>query len=85
MTAFIMLILGGVAIGTAPIFMRFSEVTPTSAAFWRLLLAIPLLIIWQAYDIRKNKGAATPKLNMKDLKPFIVVSFFFALDLTMWH
>lgn len=85
MAAFIMLILGGIAIGTSPIFMRFSEVTPTSAAFWRLLLAIPLLIIWQAYDIRKNKGAATPKLNMKDMKPFIIVGFFFALDLTMWH
>ena len=85
MTAFILLILGGVAIGTSPIFMRFSEVTPTSAAFWRLLLAIPLLVLWQAYDIRKNKGAATPSLNFKDLKPFIIVGFFFALDLSMWH
>jgi drug/metabolite transporter (DMT)-like permease len=85
MTAFILLILGGVAIGTSPIFMRFSEVTPTSAAFWRLLLAIPQLILWQAYDIRKNKGKATPQLNVKDMKPFIIVGFFFALDLTMWH
>ena len=85
MTAFILLILGGVAIGTSPIFMRFSEVTPTSAAFWRLLMAIPLLILWQAYDIRKNKGKATPQLNVKDMKPFIIVGFFFALDLTMWH
>lgn len=84
-TAFILLILGGVAIGTAPIFMRFSEVTPTSAAFWRLLLAIPLLVIWQVYDIRKNKGAATPSLDIKGLKPFFIVGFFFALDLTMWH
>lgn len=85
MTAFILLILGGVAIGTSPIFMRFSEVTPTSAAFWRLLMAIPLLILWQANDIRKNKGKATPQLNVKDMKPFIIVGFFFALDLTMWH
>ena len=85
MTAFILLILGGVAIGTSPIFMRFSEVTPTSAAFWRLLMAIPLLILWQAYDIRKNKGKETPQLNVKDMKPFIIVGFFFALDLTMWH
>lgn len=85
MTAFIMLILGGVAIGSAPILMRFSEVTPTSAAFWRLLLSLPLLMIWQAYDLKKNGGAATPKLNWVDIKPFFLVGFFFAIDLTMWH
>ncbi|MDG1996438.1 MAG: DMT family transporter [Emcibacteraceae bacterium] len=85
MTAFIMLILGGVAIGTAPIFMRYSVVTPTSAAFWRLLLSLPLLFLWQVYDIKKNGGVATPTLNWLEIKPFIIVGFFFALDLTMWH
>lgn len=83
--AFIALLIGGVAIGTSPIFMRFADVTPTSSAFWRLSLSIPLLIIWQIYDIRKNKGAATPGLNFKELKIFIIVGFFFALDLTLWH
>lgn len=85
MTAFILLVMGGVAIGTSPIFMRFSEVTPTSAAFWRLFLSLPLLFIWQAYDLKKHAGAATPGLNFKDMKPMIIVGFFFALDLTMWH
>ncbi len=85
MTAFILLLIGGVAIGTSPIFMRFADVTPTSAAFWRLALSLPLMIIWQAYDIRKNAGAATPKMNLKEIKPFVIIGFFFALDLTMWH
>ncbi|MDG1709094.1 MAG: DMT family transporter, partial [Emcibacteraceae bacterium] len=85
MTAFVMLILGGVAIGSAPILMRYSVVTPTSAAFWRLLLSLPLLFLWQAYDIHKNAGAATPKMNWAEIKPFFIVGFFFALDLTMWH
>ncbi|MBL4602043.1 MAG: DMT family transporter [Emcibacteraceae bacterium] len=85
MTAFISLLIGGVAIGTSPIFMRYADVTPTSSAFWRLALSIPLLVIWQIYDIRKNGGAATPGLNFKDIKPIIIVGFFFAVDLTMWH
>lgn len=80
-----MLLIGGVAIGTSPVFMRFADVTPTSAAFWRLALSLPLMIIWQVYDIRKNAGAATPKMNMKEIKPFVIIGFFFALDLTMWH
>lgn len=85
MTAFILLLIGGVAIGTSPVFMRFADVTPTSAAFWRLGLSLPLMIIWQAYDIHKNGGVATPKMNLKEIKPFVIIGFFFALDLTMWH
>ena len=85
MPAFISLLIGGLAIGTSPIFMRYADVTPTSSAFWRLALSIPMLVIWQIYDIRKNNGAATPKLSFKEMKLFIVVGFFFALDLTMWH
>lgn len=85
MGAFMSLLVGGLALGTSPILMRYADVTPTSSAFWRLALAIPLLILWQAYDIRKNAGRATPGLNYKDMKPFIIVGFFFALDLTLWH
>lgn len=85
MTAFISLLIGGLAIGTSPIFMRYADVTPTSSAFWRMALSIPLLVIWQIYDIRKNGSAATPKLSFKEMKIFIIVGFFFALDLTMWH
>lgn len=87
MTAFVALLIGGVAIGTSPIFMRYAQeiVTPTSAAFWRMALSLPLLIVWQIYDIRKNAGAATPGLTLREMKPFVVIGFFFALDLTMWH
>lgn len=85
MTAFICLLVGGIAIGTSPIFMRYSVVTPTSAAFWRLLLSLPLLMVWQFYDLKKNGGVATPRFTWKDIKPFVIVGFLFALDLTMWH
>ena len=87
MKAFISLLIGGLALGTSPILMRYAQetVTPSSAAFWRLALAIPLLVVWQIYDIRKNNGAATPGLNIADLKPLIVVGLFFALDLVFWH
>tara|TARA_R110002096_G_C14661942_1_gene728511 strand:+ start:40493 stop:41407 length:915 start_codon:yes stop_codon:yes gene_type:complete len=87
MTAFVALLIGGVAIGTSPIFMRYAQeiVTPTSAAFWRMALSLPLLIAWQMYDIKKNAGAATPGLTLREMKPFVIIGFFFALDLTMWH
>ncbi|MCC3860405.1 DMT family transporter [Pseudemcibacter aquimaris] len=83
--AFTLLVLGGIAIGTSPIFMRFADVTPSSSAFWRLALSIPLLVIWQFIDIKKNTGQPMPGANKKDIKTFIIVGFLFALDLTLWH
>jgi len=85
MGAFVALIIGGLAIGTSPIFMRFAETTPTSTAFWRIALSIPLLILWQMYDLKKNKGQVFDFKALKDFAPFLLVSFFFAADLIMWH
>lgn len=87
MTAFLSLLIGGIALGTSPIFMRYGQeiVTPTSAAFWRLALSIPLMVLWQIYDIKKNKGAATPNFVWADIKVLVAVGLFFALDLVFWH
>lgn len=87
MTAFLSLLVGGIALGTSPIFMRYGQeiVTPTSAAFWRLALSIPLMVLWQIYDIKKNKGAATPNFVWADMKVLVAVGLFFALDLVFWH
>lgn len=85
MRAFISLLIGGVAIGTAPILMRYADITPSSSAFWRLFLAIPLLSIWFVFDVRKNGRSQTPDLTFKQMKPFMLIGFFFALDLAMWH
>ena len=87
MVAFVALLIGGIAIGTSPIFMRYAQevVTPTSAAFWRLALSLPILISWQLYDITKNTKKNTPGLRLLEMKPFVIIGFFFALDLTLWH
>ncbi len=83
--AFVALIIGAVAIGTAPIFMRYAEVTPTSSAFWRLAFSIPLLFVWRYCEIKKDGEKFLEIRNFKSLKPFIIVGFFFATDLTLWH
>lgn len=46
--AFISLIAGAVGIAFAPLFVRWSEVGPAATAFHRLLLALPILVAWQA-------------------------------------
>ncbi len=86
--AFIALLIGGVAIGTSPIFMRLTDVTPTSAAFWRVCLSLPLLLLWVMWQRQKNKAHKQPDSTIKlftKLRPYMIVGFFFATDLILWH
>ena len=43
---FFMLSLGAMLIGFAPIFVKWSSLSPSAILFWRMLLALPLLIIF---------------------------------------
>jgi hypothetical protein len=51
------LLAGACVIGSAPIFVRLSEVGPTVTAFYRLLLALPLLWTWAAWEVRRGRSA----------------------------
>jgi len=56
-SALIALLAGGLAIGSAGIFVRLSETGPTATAFWRGCLALPLLALWAGLE-RRSAAAA---------------------------
>jgi len=72
---------GAVGIAFAPIFVRWSEVGPVATAFWRLLLALPLLALWASLSARRGESEAAgwgwPMAALAGL--------FFAADLAVWH
>ena len=79
--ALIALFAGAIGIAFAPIFVRLSEVGPVATAFWRLLLALPLLALWMALQERGRKqGAARSAWPMA-----VLAGLFFAADLAVWH
>jgi len=69
---------GAVAIGFAPIFVRWTEVGLNATAFWRLALALPAL--WLL--CRRTGNAALPRQG-HGLLAFAGLCF--ALDLCFWH
>jgi drug/metabolite transporter (DMT)-like permease len=74
------LIIGAVLIGLAPIFVRLVEVGPSAAAFWRLALALPplmLLTLWSP----QHRSAVT----RGSLRWLWLAGLFFAGDLAVWH
>lgn len=75
------LFIGAAAIGLAPIFVRLSEIGPTATAFWRPVLALPILWLWMSLD----KHSADKPQSAADIRSLLLAGFFFAGDLAFWH
>ncbi|WP_372365827.1 DMT family transporter [Candidatus Uabimicrobium sp. HlEnr_7] len=74
------LLLGITGISFAPIFVRYSQVSPSAIAFWRVTIsAIILGVIFFSY---KRKTLATKKISWIYL---LLPGVFFAGDLALWH
>lgn len=80
--AFALLLLGGVAIGFAGIFMRWSDVSPLASAFWRMALAAPLLWLW-AFAVRQQDRAAGKSIGFAPV--LALAGIYFAGDIGVWH
>ncbi|MCB5200870.1 DMT family transporter [Neorhizobium sp. T786] len=76
------LVLGGIAIGASPIFVRLSEVGPISTGFWRLALALIPLSIWSIVSSRKDEVGP---VGLRDYLLLILPGLTLAVDLVAWH
>lgn len=94
--ALVALVLGAIAMGASPIFVRLADVGPYASAFWRTSLALPFLWIWmrlagQWPDSRQRSiGAVTARPGRgrgRDIADpgIILTGLFFAGDLFFWH
>ena len=76
---FAALIAGNIALALGPWLVRLSDTGPVSAAFWRLLLPVPILAIlaWRA----RSPGPLDRRLALLCM----AAGAFFAFDLASWH
>jgi drug/metabolite transporter (DMT)-like permease len=75
---------GALAIGSSGIFVRLSQTGPTATAFWRGLLALPLLAAWAFLERRPQSAPAQDRGSWRD-PMFLWAGVFFAGDLALWH
>jgi drug/metabolite transporter (DMT)-like permease len=74
------LLLGSTLLALGPMFVRMADTGPIASAFWRMALALPLLVP-MAYFGPKSIGRMTPALIV-----IIAASgLLFAADLASWH
>ncbi len=82
--AFAALLLGAVAMGASPVFVRFAsaDVGPFASAFWRVLIALPVLYVWMRLD--EAKRPPLPGYKPFGLLP-VLAGLAFTGDLFFWH
>lgn len=81
--AFAALFVGSLAMGISPVFVRFADVGPFASAFWRVAIALPLLLIW-VYAESRQAGQSMAQALCFD-NAIWLAGLFFAGDLFFWH
>jgi drug/metabolite transporter (DMT)-like permease len=76
---FAALVVGAVAMGASPIFVRLADVGPYASAFWRVALALPALYAWT----RLAESGAGPAARFGAAT--ILAGLAFTGDLFFWH
>ena len=79
---FLILSLGAMLIGFAPIFVKWSELSSSAILFWRMFLALPMLAILN-YSL--NKTFIFSLQNKKTILYTAIASLAFTTDLILWH
>jgi drug/metabolite transporter (DMT)-like permease len=74
------LLIGNAALALGPYFVRLADSGPISAGFWRLALAMPLLLLFAS---REPRPAGPP--SRKLMLAVALSGVLFALDLSSWH
>jgi drug/metabolite transporter (DMT)-like permease len=77
--AFPALMLANLILPLGPVLVRLSDVGPVAAAFWRLLLALPFLLLLARRGLKR-----TPPTR-REWTLLILSGLVFAADLAAWH
>ena len=74
------LLAGNIALALGPWFVRLADTGPVSAAFWRLFLALPFLLVFARMSGQKLSG-----FPRRTLWLVAIGATAFGLDLSSWH
>ena len=78
--AFAALIVANLFLAVGPWMVRLADVGPVASGFWRLMLAIPLLLLFVRFS-----GGGPFRLSGLLAGTIILGGLFFAADLAAWH
>ncbi|WP_108046373.1 DMT family transporter [Bosea sp. 124] len=79
---FLALLMGATCIGFSGVFVRFADVGPAAAGFWRMIFALPALGLWMGLEQRRpGRTAATAGA----LLPIVLAGLAFGVDVVLYN
>jgi drug/metabolite transporter (DMT)-like permease len=79
---FLALLLGATCIGFSGIFVRFADVGPAAAGFWRMAFALPVLGLWMGLEQRRP---GRPAATAGALLPIVLAGLAFGVDVVLYN
>ena len=79
--AFLALLAGAVVSGLTPLVVRWIEIDPAAAGFWRVALMLPLLWIW---GMRGSRAAKPTAMTARDRWLLIIGGAAYGADIAVW-
>lgn len=79
---FVALLAGATCIGFSGVFVRFADVGPAAAGFWRMAFALPLLAAWMAAEQRRPSNGA---VRTRALWPIALAGLAFGFDVVLYN
>lgn len=80
---FAALVLGSACLALGPLLVRLSDVSAVSSAFWRMMLALPVLLV--VATLARRGDWAAPALAALPFAGALLAGALFAVDLSLWH
>lgn len=82
---FFILLLGVACLASGGIFVKLSELGPVATAFHRILLAMPLALLWARFSHSPRPRAGLLNVPHGDFALMFCSGAFLAFDLILWH
>jgi drug/metabolite transporter (DMT)-like permease len=81
---FFLLLMGATAIGNSSVLVRLAETDPAATAFWRMVFATPIFVIWAWLEQREvPPGETRSRADPRLVWACIAAGFSFAVDMTL--
>ena len=79
---FVALLTGATCIGFSGVFVRFADVGPAAAGFWRMIFALPVLGLWMGLE-RPRPGRLA--VTNGALLPIVLAGLAFGIDVVLYN
>ena len=82
---FLVLFIGVACLASGGIFVKLSELGPVATAFYRILLAMPLALLWGRFSHSPQPRDGLLNIPRGDFTLMFCSGAFLAFDLILWH